>query len=348
MKTTLRILAISAAILAVAGGLTWGFLHGRAEVAAESANDAPIQGASHITQNHGQTTLAFDEQAQRANGIVVRSLASEKHADEEKANGVILQLQPLLDFKISYNNAIMEIAKARAAASASHAEYERLSQLNKGEKNVSDKAVEAARVADESDAASLANAQQSLQTLNSSMLLRWGPAVSEWLEHGSAQLDSLLAQHSLLVQVAMNSSKNGKAPAQAMLRTPTGEEMPIHLVSVLPQLDSRIQAPTYLYLVTAKSELIPGMTLTVSLPAGPLRDGVVVPASAVVWWQGQAWCYVEIASGKFARTAVPNSNPLPTGWFLSEGVPAGSRVVTGGAQSLLSEEMRSQIQADQD
>jgi hypothetical protein len=90
------------------------------------------------------------------------------------------------------------------------------------------------------------------------------------------------------------------------------------------------------------------MNLSVFLASGRLERGVIIPAGAVVWSQGTAWCYVEESPGKFVRTAVQTSNPVSAGWFVTASIDPNARVVTSGAQTLLSEEFRSQIQADQD
>ena len=138
MKSALRILIACVVILGIAGGLVWGFFAGRSELAAEAERDAPIEAPSRISSNGGKTVLSFDEAAQRANGITVTTLAGQDRSTEAQATGAVLQLQPLLDLKISYNTAAMETAKARAAARASEAEYTRLLQLNQAEPNVSE------------------------------------------------------------------------------------------------------------------------------------------------------------------------------------------------------------------
>jgi len=348
MKSALRI-AIALLILAgIAGGLVWGFLAGRSEQAAEAESDAPIEAASRVTHENGKTVLAFDPPAQRANGIVLVTLGADKRSAASQANGVVSQLQPLLDLKTSYNTALMDIAKARAASQASQAEYNRLLGLNQEGQNVSEKAIETARAAAESDAAVLENAQQSLVVLKSSMQLHWGTVVAGWLVQGSPQLDALLAQRIFLLQVTATAGASQLAPAQAIVQLPDGAHTSAQLVGTLPQLDPRLQAPSYLYIVSAHPGLVSGINLPVSLPAGPARGGVVVPYSAIVWWQGRAWCYVEGTPGKFSREEVPTTNPAPAGWFVSEGIPAGTRAVTAGAQTLLSEEFRSQIQTDED
>ncbi len=259
----------------------------------------------------------------------------------------MLQLQPLLDLTTSLNSAQMDIAKARASGRASDAEYKRLAALNQGGENVSKKAVETARAAAEGDAAVLANAEQSFGVLKSSIELHWGATVAGWLDHGSPQLEALLAQRANLLQVTPT-SRTGQAPAEAMAQLPDGAHLSARRIGTLPQVDPRLQAPSYLYIVSTHQGLVPGMNIPVFLSAGAVRNGVVVPSGAVVWWQGKAWCYVEESPGKFTREEVPTTNPATPGWFVSDGISPGARVVTAGAQTLLSEEFRSQIQQDQD
>ena len=348
MKPFLRLLTVCLIVAGIAGGLVWGFLAGRSEQTAEAKNEAPVEAPSRVAWEDGKSVLTFDQQAQQANGIAVSALAGDRRRTEVKANAVVLQLQPLLDLKTSYNSALMDIAKARAAAQSSQTEYQRLRQLNQGGQNVSDKAVEAARAASESDAAVFENAEQSMAVLRSSLPLHWGPTLARWLEQGSPQLDELLTQRMVLLQVTAVNAGAWAAPAQATVELPDGHHGSVHLVSTLPQVDARLQAPSFLYAASAHSGLIPGISLSLFLPSGPARNGVLVPYPAIVWWQGRAWCYVEESPTKFTREEISTANPAPAGWFVSEGISPGSHVVTAGAQTLLSEEFRSQIQADQD
>lgn len=346
MKSILRISLVLLFLLVIGGVAGLGFLASRSEREANEKSEAAIEAPSRIVQQGGKTILSFDAHAQRTNGIAMAPLKADRRSAAVEANGVVMQLQPLLDLKSNYNAARMEIAKAGAAAQASQAEYKRLLGLNQGGQNASQKAVEAARAAAESDAAVLGNAQQSLGVLKESMQLHWGSVVAGWLEQGSGQLDALIAQSAYLLQVTVGNGST--APAQAMVQLPGGNRVTSHLIGRLPQLDPRLQAPSYLYIAFAHAGLIPGMNVIVSLPSGPERSGVVVPYSAVVWWQGSAWCYVEETPGKFTREEVSTDNPTPAGWFLTEGIVPGAHVVTAGAQTLLSEESHSQIQADED
>jgi len=348
MKSIIRTVIFSLVVIAIAGGLIWSFLAGRSEQAAEAQSEAPVQAPSRVKSENGHTVLTFDTAAQKANGIVTTILSTTKQQIEGRATGVVVQLQPLLDLKASYNTPATDLLRARANARASSAEYARLRQLNQDGKNASDKAVETARAAAESDAALVQNAQQAITVLKGTALLHWGPVVARWIEGNSPQMDALLMQRMFLLQVTGTSASSFAAPRQAVVQYADGTHATAHLVSLLPQLDPRLQVPSLLYEIAAHPGLVPGINLSVFLPSGPQQSGIVVPSGAVVWSQGTAWCYVEESSGKFVRTPVQTSDPVANGFFQAEGIPPAARAVIKGAQTLLSEEFRSKIQADQD
>ena len=348
MKSIIRTVIFSLVVIAIAGGLIWGFLAGRSEQAAEAQSEAPVQAPSRVKSENGHTVLTFDTAAQKANGIVTAVLGPTKQQIESQATGVVVQLQPLLDLKASYNTSATDLLRARANARASSTEHERLRQLNQHGKNASDKAVDAARANAESDAALVQNAQQTVAILKSTALLHWGPVVAGWLAENSPQLDALLMQRTFLLQVTGTAASSFAAPKQAVVQYADGTHATARLVSVLPQLDPRLQVPSLLYEIAAHPGLVPGINLSVFLPSGPQQSGIVVPSGAVVWSQGTAWCYVEGSPGKFVRTPVQTSDPVANGFFQAEGIPPTARAVIKGAQTLLSEEFRSQIQADQD
>lgn len=345
MKFIVRAAIALLILAAIAGAVVWGYIVHRSE---QSDTDAPIEAASRITQQGSQTVLQFDAHAQHANGIVIATLASSRYSASEQANGVVLETQPLLDLKASLNTARMEVTKARAAEEASQAEYKRLVGLNQSSENVSRKAVEGARAVADSDAATAENAQQSLATIQDSIQLRWGKILAGWVEQDSPQFQSLLTQRAYLLQVTPTDRANSASPREAVVAVTGDSHFTAHLVGAVPQLDPRLQAASILYVVPARAGIVPGLNLAIALPAGREKDGVVVPYDAIVWIQGSAWCYTETAPGKFTRRVVPTDNPSPAGWFVSQSIVPGTRVVTTGAQTLYSEEFRSQIQADED
>jgi hypothetical protein len=53
---------------------------------------------------------------------------------------------------------------------------------------------------------------------------------------------------------------------------------------------------------------------------------------------------VQIAPTQFERRQLVVTSPAARGWFVTTGFTAGDRIVVAGAQALLSEELKSQIQ----
>lgn len=348
MKQRVRTILLILAIAIVVGGVVWGFIAGRGEQAAEAIQDSPLKAPSRISIQDGHTVLSFDSAAQQANGIRVSMVAATRQHAQVQATGVVVQLQPLLDLKASYNTVQTDLIRAQANARSSTAEYERLRLLNENEKNVADKAVEAARAAAENDAALVQSAQRTIAIVKEGAVLHWGPVIAGWIEGNSTQLDALLMQRMFLLQVTSASGGSSGEPREAIVEESDGSHTPAEFISVLPQLDPRLQAPSLLYRIAPHAGLVPGVNVSVLLPSGREQTGVVVPSSAVVWTQGSAWCYVESVDGKFMRVPVGTGSPRPGGWFVAQGIQPGARVVIAGAQTLLSEEFRSEIQQDQD
>lgn len=343
MKRVLKVsLTVLIAVAALAT-LVWAFLEGRKEQTAEAQREAPVHGPSRVSTANGLAFLAFDEQAQRQNGIRTAALKLVSHQTELPAIGVVLQLQGLIDLRTSYSSASAQMRRAAAAANASQTEYERLRGLNLNGKSASDKAVEAARAQWQSDQATLNNAEDSLSLQKSGVLQHWGKTVAQWLFEDSPEFTRLLAQDQVLVQITLPAGAVG-APETVWLELPNGKLIAARFVSPLPQLDPRLQGRSLLYTTSARPGLIPGLSVSVHLPEGPFRRGVVIPYGALVWLQGRPWGYVEQQAGRFVRREVPTSNPTPEGFFVTEEFSPQDRIVTIGAQTLLSEEFRSQIQ----
>ncbi|MEI9900506.1 MAG: efflux RND transporter periplasmic adaptor subunit [Hyphomicrobium sp.] len=124
----------------------------------------------------------------------------------------------------------------------------------------------------------------------------------------------------------------------------------VRYISPATRTDARIQGLTYFYAAPGNSGVLPGMNVRAFLANGKPVDGMIVPASAVVWWAGRAWVYRR-TDDTFTRYEIPVDMPgEQDGGFV---VPASlfadnPNVVGAGAQMLLSEEFRSQIQVEGD
>ncbi|MGH9468707.1 MAG: hypothetical protein ACRD1N_00020 [Terriglobia bacterium] len=305
-----------------------------------------VQAPSRVSVVNGQTVVTLDEATQRHIAIAVETLRATEARQQTVAAGVVLAVQDLISLHNAYVMARADVQRDQASLRVSQKEYQRLAGLYKQNENTSEKSLEAAEGLFIADQATLNAARQQMQGAESAVQSSWGAQVAGWVANDSKTLGQVLNQRELPVQVTLPPGSSFTDPPSIELTAPDGSMMDAAYVSPFPRMDPRIQGIGLLYLTPARPGLAPGTTLVVHFSTGRRRKGVLLPHSAIVWWQGQAWVYEQTAPTQFTRRLVPTDEPLRRGYFAAQGFRAGSMVVVRGAQELLSEEFRSQIQPE--
>lgn len=79
-------------------------------------------------------------------------------------------------------------------------------------------------------------------------------------------------------------------------------------------------------------------------PARAVSGRAAAPRGAILRYDGRQWAFVEAEPGRYVRRQLELAEPLDEGWLVRRGVAPGEKIVTVGAQTLLSEELKSAIQ----
>jgi hypothetical protein len=137
-------------------------------------------------------------------------------------------------------------------------------------------------------------------------------------------------------------------PEQVEVEWDDGATSAVRLVTLLPKVDTRFQQRLALYAAAAASGPPPGITVRVKLLAGAAAQGIKVPATAVVWWDGSAWIYAQTDEDRFTRVRVADPTVMADGQVFVAGGPDNRPIVSQGAQALLSEESRDRIQVGEE
>lgn len=266
------------------------------------------------------------------------------------------------------SSARADAESGRSALAAAQAALSRAKTLNADDKNVSDRVVQEAEAKVAAEQARVAAADRSIGLIEPSLtsmssaavpleLDRGGQVVEvlvhpgESIETGQAivrvtRFDRLLAR----VDVPAGEVAGGDitvaniVPLGHESRTIRGER-----ISLAAAVDPKTQGQPFLFRVADPSfTLRPGLSVTayLEIPGAP-RKGVVVPRAAVVRQSGKTWVYVQTTADQFARREVNLEDPTSEGWFTRSLSPA-DRVASTGAQTLLSEEFKSQIQVGEE
>lgn len=345
----LRIFLGSVLVIGVGAGIIWGFLEGAGERASEALREAPVKAPQRISVVNGETVITLDAATQRLSGIETASLQTTQSNQQLRAYGTVLDLQSLTELNNGYANASAQLQIARAKLAASKTAFERARNLYNDQQNMSLAQFQAAEAAYQTDQASVAAAESLLATLAATAKQAWGSVLGRAVVERTPLLTQLIGQQNVLIQVSLPPGQSlAKAPQTAFVQTDNGPRANIQFVSPATKTDPRIQGASFFYTAAATGNLVPGMNVVASLPSDATREGVIVPGSAVVWWQGRAWIYLRTAPETFARRDIATDSPTADGGYVATNIPNLTDVVTQGAQTLLSEEFRAQVQVGEE
>lgn len=338
-----RVLAVMIALGAIAG-LVFAFMEGRKEAALEREREKPIKAPTRVEMVNGENVVTLDEATRTSSGIVLGRLEVVSHRPQTPAYGIVVDLGELTDLRNTIENAKAQLNKANAALEVARKDYVRVKGLYEKNQNVSQKVVEAAEGTWRTEEANVQAAQTAVNTAQATALQHWGNVMADWLAQDAPEFERLRLQKDLLLQVTLPPGRTVAGPQEATVQTADGRLTEAKFVSPALRTDPKIQGQSLFYTLSAQDgTLLPGMNVTVLLPAGKPVPGVVVPASAVVWLQGKAWAYAQIEANRFARREVSAEQPVQTGWFVPLDFTKDELFVLQGPQVLLSEEFRAQI-----
>jgi len=297
------------------------------------------RGPAQISVENGQTVLTLDSPTQSRLGLEVATLSATLTRAQLTLPAVVLSVQDLAAFRNGYIATQAQVQKANVEADVTRREYARLKTLFEQNQNISEKSLQSAEGTLQANEADVRAGEQQLNLQASVVRQEWGSVVAKWAVESSPELQRVFDQREVLVQMTMPSDATFGAPKTISLEIPAATRTEASLVSTFPRVDPRIQGRSLLYVAPAHLGLTPGVNLLARISVGTPVKGPIVPTSAVVWSEGRAWVYQQTASDHFVRRVVPTDVPVERGFFVAQGFTPGDRIVTQGAQALLSEEM---------
>lgn len=294
------------------------------------------------------------------------------------ADAVLGSVQPRfsaaesVDLLSRWTEADAEVTRLEAELEAARASYENKRRLNTNGGLISDRAVEESQALVAGDEANLEAARKKARAIAG-------------LVHGESDN---LQPFQLAVPIAGQVSEMLVRPGecvdsgQALLRVtdrtraiarvglPAGTARPAEDAAariVIVGNAERVLTGDALGLAAARDPVMLGPTLLYRIAAGdgaPLQSGaaviayvpmatgevagVLVPRGAIVRLGGLDWVYLSTGAERFERRQVRLDRPENDAWFVTAGLAAGDPVVSAGAQLLLSEEQKGQIESEEE
>ncbi len=299
---------------------------------------------SRVTVQDGVTILTLSAADRQDSGIETARPSPSPAQESVVGYGAVLDAAPLTELSNRYLDAETQVQTARARLAVSRGAFERAKNLYKDRQNISTAQLQGAEGSFEVDKAALEAARSRLTSVAASARQAWGSVLGAALIDRTPLMTRLIERADYLVKVTLPpGTAVARAPETAIARLDGAREVQLALISPATTIDPRLQAISYLYRAPAEAALLPGLNLEVRLLTEGVERGVVVPESAVVWLQGQAWIYHRTDPNTFARREIAPDRPGPDGGYIVTGLPQDAEIAVRGAQMLLSEEFRAQV-----
>lgn len=328
--------------------LVWGFVEGRGEAAREAERERPVKVPLRVSTENGVPVITLDAETRQRSGIETSALQTVPYQEQVRAYATVLDAGRLTDLSSSYANAKAQLEAARAKLAASKAAFGRAQNLYKDLQNISLAQLQAAEATFHADQAVLSAAESQVRALAATAQQEWGPILGKSIAEGTRTVTRLIERQDFLLQITLPPGASIPPPPSATIETGKSARAAISFVSPATRTDPKIQGISFFYVASAASGLLPGMNMLALLPSPASVEGVRVPASAVVWWQDRAWVYLRTGGDTFTRVAITTELPAPGGGYVVKVLSKNAELVTKGAQLLLSEELRAQIQVGGD
>lgn len=330
-----------------------GFVEGRHEAILEAERSKPIKPPLRVAlPERGQPIVTIDDEGREAIGLETVSPHPSPFQDQVRAFGTVLDLASLTKLNTDYVEAVSQLKTARAKLAASEPAFERAKALHA--KNIGSlvqvQTTEAALIGDR---AAVAAAESKVRTLAATAIQEWGQVLGNGIIKSDPLVMRLIERRVFLLQITVPPGVSVDPPPIASVEVSGKKEaVTVKYISPATRTDPKIQGLSFFYVAAGASGVLPGMNVRALLAKGEPADGLVIQPSAVVWWSGNPWVYVKIEDDEFTRQQIPTDMPYSRyGGFV---VPVSTfakphpEIVTKGAQLLLSEEFRSQIQVEGD
>jgi hypothetical protein len=284
----------------------------------------------------GHVLIAIRPAAQKEIGLTTEVLKPIFRSIEVEAYGFILDPAPLSKLN-------SDLISAQAALDAASAQYRRTRRLYREQKNASLRDLQTAEASYLTDKSELDALEQKLRN-------DWGEEVAGMKPRDRYQLvTALVDRREAMVRVtAPSGDRVDDLPktAEIVVLGHEGQPLKARAVYAAPMVVPTLQGQAFLVLMgTTRFPLRPGTAVSARIPISSTSErGVVVPRSAVVRYGASEWVYRELDSDRFIRLEMVPAQITDQGYFVTQNLQPGSRVVVAGAQTLLSEERKAQIQ----
>ncbi len=297
-------------------------------------------------QTPGLVKLSLAQQA--AAELVSKPLTGITLQNETTSFGKVLDIQPLLELRSRLRSAQADVDVAAAALQLAEKNRNRVQALYKAD-IIAGRELTQTEAQWQSDLTRERAARRHVEEIRREAQHLWGDELAHLALDGEAALLENLAKHRRsLLQLTLPFGTDPLSPQVQVFIARDFERskaVKAEMISAAPRTDELVQGETWFFHIPTE-HLRAGMRINVWVTDGARRQGVALPASAIVWQAGKSWVYRDNRDGSYSRLPVDPQPSSDKALFADMALAPGTHVVVTGAQTLLSEEFRGAIPSE--
>lgn len=295
---------------------------------------------SQATGEAHAAEIVLTRQTLQASGIATVPLQATIYRSQAEGIATVVDPQALAALAAQLATAHEAVAAANEEVMATAAEAKRQQALYRHGKYVSERDEQAAVAAAAAAKAQRTSAIASEASARASAVATWGPALAAIAERGPDAFADYADGRRVLLSIALPVGTQAMPAQDIDILLSGGQILPASVIGPSPRADAVVQGPTYYYSAMGGG-VRSGQRFAAAVPIGTAQaSGVVIPDTAVLWYAGEPWVYVETSPGHFLRRPISIDARAAKGWFQARGFKAGARVVIHGGELLLSQELK--------
>lgn len=335
--------------LLIALTTSWGAVLANPSDEPDDSATSQVQKAASTPPKVGQEVVLTPQQL-ALSGLISITPKAVIQNQEYTSFGRVINIQNLLDLRARHREAKANLDVLNANLALSVKNRSRIKALYDA-KVVPSRELLQVETQWQADQARQEAASLQEQSIRYEARYRWGQALASLaLQEDLKPLESYLQHRLSLIEVILPKGKSLN-PNQSQIRVGRHFDRSLsvatQIISPAPQTDELVQGEGW-FLSAAGDTLRAGMRIHAWVSDAALIEGAEVPASALVWHGGRSWIYLERTPGHFERIPVEQVSNAGNHTTIVSGVASGIPVVSVGAQTLLAEEFRNRIPAEDD
>jgi len=296
------------------------------------------------------SSVSLEKEVQETLGLKIIKLKSSLRKNENASFATRINLSPLIQQRSDYFTQLADVEISQLKLKQTQAEVQRLTKL------ANNQAVSSRKLLTQKNqlaiySAELKAAKNKLNSLSSQFTAQWGTTLNNWFLSDNNQHFQQLNKFKKQIYVLYLPSNLLTAPETIFIHSNNQrtQAKKAQLIANVPDFGNAQQAGNaFFYLAEQTNPLSKRVNAWVPLSAEP-ENGIIIPQSALVWHLGQSFVYLQLDDENFNRIKINHKVRVDSHhYFIQHALQTNDRLVSLGAQTLLSEEFRGQIPAEDD